>query len=162
MLRQQHSLEREKIIANGLSGFVNEMRLCDPLDLAAFLRLDLVANLSDIVNSAAELHFAPGFVTMGQGGSASGGWSEPLEICLDLVMQPAGAKVHFTLRLQAEKAEIRLAYISFDDPSDNPAENTLFLRNAVAKYTISSKRIMPGKDSSPCASSMHPIADRGT
>lgn len=162
MLRQQHSLEREKIIANGLSAFVNEMRLVDPVDLAAFLRLDLVANLSDIVNSAAELHFAPGFLTMGQGGNVSGGWSDPLEICLDLVMQPAGAKVHFTLRLQADTAEIRLAYISFDNPSDNPADNTLFLRNAVAKYTISSARIMPGKGSSPCASPLDPIVDRGT
>lgn len=162
MLRQQHSLEREKIIANVMGGFVNEMRLVDPLDLATYLRLDLVANLSDIVDTAAELHFAPGFVTMGQGGDVSGGWSDPLEICLDLVMQPAGAKVHFTLRLQAETAEIRLAYISFDDPSDNPADNTLFLRNAVAKYTISSARITPGKDSNPCASPMDPTVDRGT
>lgn len=140
MLRQEHSAEREQIIAQAIAGFVRELRLVDPLDLAAFLRLELYPNLSDIVSSAAELYFAPEFLKTGQGGNAVVDWFKPLEIELDLVMQPAGATVNFTLRLLAETAEIRLAYISFDNPSENPEVNTQFLRTAIDKYLIDPKR----------------------
>lgn len=136
MRKQPHSLEREKIIAEAIGGLVGELRLVDPLDYAAFLRLDLHGNLADIVQSAAELYFAPGFIELGQGGQVSLSWSEPPEIDLDLVMRPAGVTVHFLLRLKAESAEVRLAYISFDNPSDDPAENTRFMRDAIAKYRI--------------------------
>lgn len=136
MLRQEHSAEREQIIAQAIGGFVREMRLVDPLDLAAFLRLELHSNLADIVDSAAELHFAPGFIKMGQGGNAVVDWSKPLDIDLDLVMQPAGATANFTLRLKSETAEVRLAYISFDESAKTPEANTEFLRTAIDKYLI--------------------------
>ena len=139
MLRQQQSLEREEIIAHALGGFVRELRLVDPLDLATFLRLELISNLSDIVRSAAELHFAPEFIVMGQGGSAVVDWSEPLAVDLDLVMQPAGATVNFTLRMLCDTAEVRLAYISFDNPSEDAEYNTQFLRQAISKYSIMPK-----------------------
>ncbi len=140
MLRQQQSAEREKIIAHVMGGFVSELRLIDPIDLVTFLRLDLISNLSDIIKSAAELHFAPEFIVMGQGGDATVDWSEPLAIDLDLVMQPAGATVNFTLRMLSDAAEVRLAYISFDHPSDDPEQNTHFLRQAISKYTLAPKR----------------------
>ncbi|MEZ5811860.1 MAG: hypothetical protein R3D45_10655 [Rhizobiaceae bacterium] len=136
MRSQPHSLEREKIIAEAIGGLVAELRLVDPLDYAAFLRLDLHGNLADIVQSAAELYFAPGFIELGQGGQASLSWGAPPEIDLDLVMRPAGVAIHFLLRLKAEAAEVRLAYISFDDPSDDPAANTRFMREAIAKYRL--------------------------
>lgn len=136
MQRQQHAAQREQIIAKAISGFTRELHMIDPIDLAAFLRLDLHANLADLIKSAAELSFAPDFLTLGQGGRAVVEWSEPLEIDIDLVMKPAGATVNFTLKLKAESAEVRLAYISFDNPAETPEENTRFLRDAISKYMI--------------------------
>ncbi len=154
MRRQPHSTERERIIAEAIGGMVKELRLVDPLDYAAFLRLDLHANIEEIVASAAELYFAPGFIGTGQGGQVNLTWDSAPEIDLDLVMRPAGVAVHFVLRLKADSAEIRLAYLSFESPSNDPAENTQFLRSAIAKYAIGKHPCNP-QSANPAHNGLH-------
>lgn len=138
MRRQPHAQQREKIIGEAIGGLVSELRLIDPIDYAAFLRLDLHSNLEDIVQTAAELYFAPDFIGLGHGGQARITWNALPEIDLDLVMRPSGLTIHFLLRLKAETAEVRLAYLSFDNPSNDPTENTRFMRDAIANYVIGS------------------------
>ena len=140
MLPQPHSEEREKIVAEAIGGFVREMRLVDAADYIAFLRLDLHANIEDLVNSAAELYFSPGFIEFGQGGAAIVEWSSPPEIVLDLVMRPAGVTINFSLKLMDETATVRLAYISFDNPTQDAEENTRFMRRAIETNTIRARK----------------------
>ena len=137
MQRQQHTVERERLIADAIGPLVHELRLVDVQNYIAFMTLELFANVADIVASAAERYFAPGFIQLGNGGSVEMDWNTAPIIVLDLVMRPAGAKVYFSARLGAETAEVRLDYLSFDSASNDATANTAFLRRAIEINSVS-------------------------
>lgn len=132
MNRQPQSAAREIIVASAIREVVSELRLIEVADYIAFIRLESMASIADIVESAAELYFMPGTLRFGLGGEARVSWGEVPRILLDLELRPAGAVVYFTLTLDAEHAGVDVNYVSFDAPSDNPEENTDFLENALS------------------------------
>jgi hypothetical protein len=131
MNRQAHSNCREVIVANAIQHVVSELRLVDVADYIAFMRLESFASIADIVDSAAELYFMPGTLKLGHGGEAHVGWTESPRIVLDLELRPRGATVYFQLTLSALHASVDVNYVSFDDASANPEENTAFLEGAL-------------------------------
>ena len=131
MNRQAHSDCREVIVANAIQHVVSELRLVDVADYIAFMRLESFASIADIVDSAAELYFMPGTLKLGHGGEAHVGWTESPRIVLDLELRPRGATVYFQLTLSALHASVDVNYVSFDDASANPEENTAFLEGAL-------------------------------
>jgi hypothetical protein len=136
MLCQEHSLERERIIAEAIAPFAAEMRLVNVEHFVAFLALERYAFIADIVKSSAELHFAPGFLELGNGGDVRLDWDAPPSITLDLIMRPAGLTAHVSLTMTGGTASIALTFISFAEPSDCTEANTVFLRRSIATNRI--------------------------
>ena len=62
MDKQPHSPAREIIVANAIRAVANELRLIDVADYIAFIRLESLASVADIVESAAELYFHAGHI----------------------------------------------------------------------------------------------------
>lgn len=136
MNRQPHSAAREVIVADAIRDVVGELRMIEVADYIAFIRLESMASIADIVDSAAELYFMPGTLRFGLGGEARVAWGEVPSILLDLELRPHGAVIYFTLRLDAAQAGVEVNYISFEQPSEDPDLNTRFLENGLASARI--------------------------
>ncbi len=136
MNRQPHSNSREIIVANAIQQVVSELRLVDVADYIAFIRLESLACIADIVELAAELYFMPGTIRLGHGGEAHVGWTAYPSIVLDLELRPRGATVYFQLTLTAEHASVEVNYVAFDDASPNPDDNTAFLETTLEDARI--------------------------
>ncbi|MFC6489987.1 hypothetical protein [Nitratireductor sp. GCM10026969] len=141
MNRQPHSAAREVIVANAIQDVANELRLIELADYVAFIRLESMASIADIVESAAELYFMPGTLRLGHGCEAHVGWTGTPRIALDLELWPKGAKVYFTLSLNPLDAGVEVNYVAFDNPSDDPEANTAFLGEALEDARI--RRTLP-------------------
>lgn len=124
MNRQDHSESREIIVAEAISEVVTELRMVDVSDYLAFIRFEQFASIADIVESAAELYFMPGTLKLGHGGEALVNWGEVPKIRLDMELRPKGATVYFTLAMEDKKAGVEVNYVSFDQPTPDPQENT--------------------------------------
>jgi hypothetical protein len=136
MNRQPHTETREIIVANAISEVVSELRLVEPADFIAFIRLEHFACLADIVDSAAERFFLPGTVRLGHGGEAEIGWDSAPRIALDMELRPQGATVYFTLGLTGAAASVDVNYVAFDAADPDPERNTAFLASALERARI--------------------------
>lgn len=133
---QANAEPREAIVADAIRNVVSELRMVDVADYVAFLRMGRMANISDIVDSAAELYFMPGTLRLGYGGEAHVCWSHPPRIVLDLELRPRGATVYFTLEMGEKEAAVEVNYVAFDEPASDPLENTHFLETAIRQAAI--------------------------
>lgn len=137
MNRQPHFEQREIIVAEAIREFVSELRMVDVGDLIAYIRLERLATLADLVESAAELHFMPGTVRLGHGCDAHVGWGEPPRIVLDLELKPEGATVYCMLTLSESHAEVSVNFVSFDEGAGRrPSANTARLAQAMERARI--------------------------
>lgn len=131
MNRQPHTSTREVIVANAIGDAVRELRMVDVGDYIAYIRLERLASIADLVDSAAELYFQPGTLRLGHGCEAHVAWDGAPRIVLDLELRPAGVTVYFALTLAAKKASVEVNYVSFDRPAADPGANDLFLEGAL-------------------------------
>ncbi|WP_173934778.1 hypothetical protein [Chelativorans sp. Marseille-P2723] len=136
MIRQPHSDEREIIVATAIKGVASELRLIELADFVAFIRLESMASIADIVESAAELYFLPGTLRLGHGCEAHVGWTEAPRIVLDLELRPKGVTVYFSLTLSASDASVDVKYVAFDSPSEDPQANSAFLAESLNRSRI--------------------------
>ncbi|WP_295807296.1 hypothetical protein [uncultured Nitratireductor sp.] len=136
MDKQPHSPAREIIVANAIRAVANELRLIDVADYIAFIRLESLASVADIVETAAELYFMPGTLRLGHGCDAHVSWDGSPRISLDLELRPSGATVYFTLELSDDNAAVEVNYVAFDDPSDDPEMNSRYLAEALQASRI--------------------------
>lgn len=140
MNRQPHSSTREIIVANALREVVSELRMVDIADYIAFIRMERLGSIADIVESAAELYFMPGTVRMGHGCEALVTWADPPRVLLDLELHPRGATVFLHLTLCDESAGLAVNYVSFENPSNDPEENSRRLGDALEDARIRAAR----------------------
>ena len=131
MKKCDYSLEREKILAQAINPVATELRLLDAGDLISLLRLERYGSIADLVSSAAELYFHPGTVNFGSGGDYRLEWDGPPQIVLDLEIKPRGVSVYARLMLSDQMAGIEIDHITFQDPSQDPFENTAFLSRSL-------------------------------
>ena len=131
MNRQSNASEREIIVAEAIKEVVSELRMIDVGDYVAFIRMGRFANVSDLVDSAAERFFMPGTLRLGHGGEAHLNWTGEPRSVLDLELRPRGATVYFTLAMRADQAAVNVNYVAFDDADATPSENTAFLAAAI-------------------------------
>jgi hypothetical protein len=131
MKKCTYSTEREVIVAQAISPVATELRLLDAGDLISLLRLECYSSLADLVSSAAELYFHPGTVSFGAGGDYKLEWGGQPEVVLDLEIKPRGVSVYARLTLADEKAGLEIDHISFQDPSEDPQDNTAFLAQSL-------------------------------
>jgi hypothetical protein len=136
MIRQAHSTSREVVVAGAIKEVATELRLVDLADYVAFIRMGHLANLADLVESAAERFFMPGTLKLGHGGDVQLDWTGERKVCLDLELRPRGATVYFTLTLAAETAGVDVNYVAFEETVGTPEENTAFLEAAIEESRI--------------------------
>ena len=136
MHRQHNSPDREVIVADAIKEVVSELRMVELADYVAFIHLERFANVADLVDSAAELYFQPGTLRLGNGGEVHLDWSGQPRVVLDLELKPSGATVYFTLGMTSEHASVDVNYVSFDQPSPEPMDNTAFLEAALENARI--------------------------
>jgi hypothetical protein len=134
--REDHLLVREMLLAEGVKKVAAELRLVDLVDFITYIRNEQFANIEDIVNSSVELLFKPGTLTFGWGADLSVAWGEPPQIMLDMEFRHMSVSVFFGLALAAQHASVDIRYVSFEDASDDPEENTRRLAEAIADARI--------------------------
>ncbi len=127
-----YTLEREQALAAGLDKVAGELRLVDPQDYIAFIRLDLFGNIAHLVNSSTELYYRPGTMKFGMSGEADAPWGESVRIVLDMEFDHLGVKAYFRLIMDADGAAVELTYLAFADASSEPDVNTQRLVAALA------------------------------
>lgn len=127
MKKCPYSQKREAILAEAISPVAAELRLLDAADLISLLKFECYGNLVDLVASAAELYFLPGTVNFGLGGDFKLDWDSHPVITLDLEIKPRGVTVYAQLILEADHAGVSINHITFQNPSEDPEENTTFL-----------------------------------
>lgn len=131
MKKCSFSATREQIIAEAISPVATELRLIDAGDFISMLRFECHAGLADLVSSAAELFFHPGTVNFAAGGDYVLDWNGQPEVTLDLEIKPKGLTVYARLVLKDQQAGLEINHIAFQDPSDDPQENTAFLQRSL-------------------------------
>ena len=138
MKKCPYSAQREQILAEAISPVASELRLLDAADLISLLRFESYGNLADLVASAAELYFHPGTINFGLGGDYALEWGGPAQVSIDLEIKPAGITVYAKLSLAENHAGIEISHIAFDNPSNDPDENTAMLANSLnqARYSL--------------------------
>ncbi|MFD2344287.1 hypothetical protein [Sinorhizobium terangae] len=139
MKKCEFSEKREQIVAEAIRPVATELRLVDAADFIALLRFESHASLADLVESAAELYFLPGTVNFGLGGNYNLDWDSNPEIVLDLELKLRGVTVYARLTLGNDTAGVEISHISFQHPSTDPDENTVFLAKSLeeAKFVKS-------------------------
>jgi hypothetical protein len=135
--REGHLLAREKALACGVREVATELRLVDPVDFISYVRTEQFANIEDIVNSSVELYFKPGTLTFGWAADLAVDWGKPPKVTLDMEFRHGTVLVFFGLELAAEQAGVEIRFISFDQASADPAENTQRLTEAIADARLS-------------------------
>ncbi|WP_323688565.1 hypothetical protein [Rhizobium sp. AN83] len=131
MKKSAYSEKREMIVAEAINPIATELRLLDPADLISLLRFECYGSIADLVSSVAELYYHPGTINFGAGGEYRLEWEGAPEIVLDLELKPHGATVYAQLILANEHAAVEINHVSFQNPSENPDENTEFLRQSL-------------------------------
>jgi hypothetical protein len=145
MIRQPHSVSREALVAYAIRDVVSELRMVDVADYIAFIRMERYGNISDIVDSAAELYFMPGTLRLGHGGEAHVAWADTPRIVLDLELRSQGATVYFSLTMTDQTAAVEVNYVSFEAPDPDPLANTRRLEAAIEHARIR-RTLAPAED----------------
>ncbi len=134
-------LQREQALADGVADVASELRLIDVVDFAAFFRTERYSNISDLVNTAAERYFKANSLRFGEAGEAILSWDAPPAIIFDMEFNHAGVRAYFRLFLEAALAGVELTYITFDEPADDPGNNTRRLIAAIADARLLPQRM---------------------
>jgi len=130
-LRNKHTAEREEILAEGIQKVVAELRLVEIVDYVAFLRMDLLGNIADIVNSSSQLYLKAGTLRFGNDGDVHLNWGSLPSIDLAMEFHHRDVTVHFRLGLAATKASVTITFVVFADPEAAPEFNTAKLQSAI-------------------------------
>lgn len=138
MLKQgkDYTFEREKALAEGIKEVASELRLIEAADFVAFIRTDQFANIGNLVNSSTELYFKPDTIKFGLSGEVSLQWGTTPSVSLDMEFHYMRVNVYFRLLLEALHAGIEIDYITFEDASADPDQNTQRLIAAIASARL--------------------------
>ena len=121
---EDHLFVREKALSEGIKEVAAELRLIDVADLITYIRSGQLANIGDLINSSAELVFKHGTLTYGWAADIDVKWGNAPEIFLDMEFRHMSVWVCFSLGLGALHGSVGIHSITFDQPSENPRENT--------------------------------------
>ncbi|MEP1206311.1 MAG: hypothetical protein ABJM29_17150 [Rhizobiaceae bacterium] len=102
----------ERLIMLAIQPLIKELLLVDVADLIAYLTFDQHNQIADIVDSAAEQYFAPGFIGYREVGSADIDWDTSPSINLQLTMNAPSYSFEFSLTLESKSASIKLQRIN--------------------------------------------------
>ncbi|MEM8748793.1 MAG: hypothetical protein AAGF28_00715 [Pseudomonadota bacterium] len=109
----------EKLIMEKSCNFVRELRLVDLQDYVAFLRFGHHHQIADIVDSASEMEFTPGFLVYRENGFVNLTWDGQPSVALDLAIHVPGCVYEYRLSLRHTSASVELTGVqtNHDDGS---------------------------------------------
>lgn len=136
MQRSNHTLERERALAEGIKDVASELRSVDAADYIAFIRTEQFANVRSLVSSSTELFFKPGTISFGSSAEIDVTWGKPPSVILDMEFHHWDLNVYFRLFLGALQAAVEITFISFGRGAPDPEENTRRLIRAIADARI--------------------------
>jgi hypothetical protein len=136
----KHLVDREKALATVAKELAAELRLTDVIDLIAFIRTENHPNISDLVNSSAELYLKPGTLSYGWAAEVDMRWTGTPTVKLDLEFQHREVTAFFKLILEPRQAGVELSHVEFEAPSRIPSDNTMRLIEAVADARLPDRR----------------------
>jgi hypothetical protein len=136
--REDHLSARQKALADGVKPVADELRLVDLADFVSYIRAEQFANIEDLLNSSVELYFKPGTLTFGWAADLCVDWGQPPRITLDMEFRHLTVLAFFGLSIETEDSNVEIRFISFEEASDDPAENTRRLVEAIADARIPS------------------------
>ncbi len=149
---KDYTYDREKALADGIKEVASELRLIDAADFVAFIRTEQFANIGNLVSSSTELYFKPETIKFGLSGDVNLQWGSPPSVSLDMEFHHMRVNVYFRLLLEALHAGVEIDYITFDEGSADPDENTQRLVDAIANARLAPPRDGHHKNASADAS----------
>lgn len=132
--------EREHALAASLDRVAGELRLYDPQDFVAFIRLELFGNVENLVNSSTELYFKVGTLKFGMSGDVDLAWGRAPRVMLDMEFAHQGVSAYFRLILDCDDAAVEITYLAFPPGSRSPGANTELLVAALADARLAQRR----------------------
>lgn len=133
----------EKLIMDGVKPIIRELLLVDVANLISYLTFDQHHQIADLVDSACEQFFAPGFVGYREAGSIEVTWDTPPSVKLEMVINAPCHSFEFMLILERATASVKLLKIH-DAPTaigDSPQCSPDILKRAIQINSV--KNHMP-------------------
>jgi hypothetical protein len=120
MLVESKHPKLEECIASALGGMVRELRFVDLSHYIGYAQMEKFNCIKDVVISAAEFYFQPGFVRFEDITQTSANWGEAAFVSLQISFDCIAARNFVNIVLHDTHAEIILAYTDrnplYDDP----------------------------------------------
>jgi len=137
---RDYTFEREKALAEGIKEVASELRLIDAIDFVAFIRTEQFANIGNLVSSSTELYFKPDTIKFGSSADVDLQWGGTPSVSLDMEFHHMRVNVYFRILLEALRAGVEIDYITFDEGSADPDQNTQRLVEAIANARLAPLR----------------------
>ena len=130
--------DHEKLIMLAVQPLIKELLLVDVADLIAYLTFDQHNLITDIVDSALEQYFAPGFIGYREVGSADIDWHTSPTITLQMAMNAPSHSFEFSLILESQSAAIKLLNINplAEDSGSSSSGSLNTLERAIAINSV--------------------------
>ena len=123
--------KRQAAIAEALTGFIEDLKLIDVLDFAAYIRLDQHANIADLMKTSAELFFKEDTLRYSMGGQAELDWDSFPRIKLDLEFLNKGVWIYFTVILASPDNSVTVSYVEIPDSGGDPDKEAELMLEAL-------------------------------
>src|SRR5262249_44492382 len=125
-------LSYEKLLAENLKGFLAELCLIGAGIFISYIEADKDENITDMVDSSAELTLKPGLLRYGRHASVESNWGFPPEVSIDLELHHATLAAFFRVIFEAQAVGIHIDGILFSEALGAPEENLRRFERALA------------------------------
>lgn len=111
---------REQVLAEAMQPLAAELALVDPSELIYLCRAEKHANITDLVESAAELIYRPETLRYGGAAEIDLQWDSPPQVVLDMEFEHGPVLVLFRLRIGAGAAAVDICHAVAAGPPEHP------------------------------------------
>lgn len=123
--------ESEHHLGEALRPLAEELRLVDVADYVAFIRLDLFANVRDLVESSIEPFFRPGILRYAFGARCHLQWDQIPLVAFDLEFRHHGLLVCFELILEGPQTRVAIQQFRDDEAESRSGSAADALQSAL-------------------------------
>jgi len=114
MLPDDRYLGLERTLAKALTPLVSELRMTELVTFIDHVVNGREAAVAEIVDAAAELHYAPGFIGYDRDADVSADWNGAPSVALGVRIATGRLVAHVRLTIRADHASIELQHIKAD------------------------------------------------
>jgi len=136
MLPDERYLGLERTLATALTPLVSELRMTELVTFIDHVVNGREAAVAEIVDAAAELHYAPGFIGYDRDADVSADWNGAPSVALGVRIATGRLVAHVRLTIRADHASIELQHIKADGEDgvgDGAALRAALIHNALPR-----------------------------